>query len=213
MRLILICGPFGSGTSAIAGMLERLGVTGFGPYFKTDDERTATSYELAPFRDLLRTLVAEGTLSPAPDVDVKAELVKFRDRIARGEFGPLHADSNHPIFLKHPLAAFVIPRLCEVFETRLIYALRPLRDIEATRERRKWAEQYGAKGAQVIYSHMFSSLINYTFPTFVVRYAQLTASPEEHAHKFAGFAGVRATPDAIKSAAEFIRQPPTASAG
>lgn len=205
MKLILVCGPFGSGTTAIAGLLARLGATGFGPYIKVDDERTANTYELAAFREVLRMCVSEGTLAPIPGIDIKAELGRFRGRLLKGEFGAYDQDSATPIFLKHPLAALVIPQICQIFETRLIYALRPLRDIEATRQRRKWLEQYGAKGAGIIYSHMFTALVDHSFPTVIVRYAQLTAAPLEHARLLADFAGLKRKPEELKEAAAFIR--------
>jgi len=205
MKLILVCGPFGSGTTAVAGLLARLGAIGFGPYIKVDDERTGNTYELAAFREVLRTCVSEGTLAPIPGIDIKAELGKFRDRLLEGEFGACDKEAGVPIFLKHPLAALVIPQICQTFETRLVYAVRPLRDIEATRRRRKWLEQYGAKGAGIIYSQMFTALIEHTVPTVIVRYGQLIAAPHEHARLLADFAGLKRTPDEIGAAAAFIR--------
>ena len=205
MKLILVCGPFGSGTTAIAGLLARLGATGFGPYVQVDDERTGNTYELAAFREMLRACISEGTLAPLPGVDIKAELGKFRDRLVGGAFGPYDEKAGAPIFLKHPLAALVIPQICQTFETRIVYALRPLRDIEATRQRRKWLEQYGAKGAGIIYSHMFTALVDQTFPTVIVRYAQLIAAPLEHARLLADFAGLKRKPEELKEAAAFVR--------
>ena len=205
MKLILVCGPFGSGTTAIAGLLARLGATGFGPYIKVDDERTGNTYELAAFRDVLRGCVSEATLSAIPGIDIKAELGKFRDRLLEGAFGAYDKAADPPIFLKHPLAAFIIPQICQIFETRLVYALRPLREIEATRQRRKWQEQYGAKGAGIIYSHMFTTLVEHTFPTVIVRYAQLTAAPLEHARLLADFAGLKRKPEELQAAAAFVR--------
>jgi hypothetical protein len=52
-----------------------------------------------------------------------------------------------------------------------------LPDIEATNKRRGSSGQYGAKGARIIYSHMLNALINYTFPTVIVRYAELVDWP------------------------------------
>jgi hypothetical protein len=43
MKLLLVCGPFGSGTTAVAGLLARLGAIGFGPYYQPADERTPTA--------------------------------------------------------------------------------------------------------------------------------------------------------------------------
>jgi hypothetical protein len=211
MKLLLVCGPFGSGTTAVAGLLARLGAIGFGPYYQPADERTPDSHELIAFRDLILTLASEETTTLLPGADVKVALDQFRDRIANQELGPYDKDSATPIFLKHPLAALIIPQICAAFATRLIYLVRPVRDIEASRRRRKWGAQYGAKAAGIIYSHMFNALINHAFPTTIVRYAELIERPLEHARQLAAFAGLKGDADVMREAAAFVRgrQPPS----
>jgi hypothetical protein len=211
MKLLLVCGPFGSGTTAVAGLLARLGAIGFGPYYRPTDERTPDSHELVAFRELILTLASEQTTTLLPGADIKTALERFRDRIAHQELGPYDESAAIPIFLKHPLSALIIPQICAAFETRLIYLVRPVRDIEASRRRRKWGAQYGAKAAGIIYSHMFNALINHSFPTTIVRYAELINSPLEHTRKLAAFAGLKSDADATREAAAFIRdrQPPT----
>src|SRR5580693_3216214 len=207
MKLLLVCGPFGSGTSAVAGLLARLGAIGFGPYYRPTDERTPDSHELIAFRDVMLTLASEETTTLLPEGDVKTALEIFRDRIANQEFGAYDGSAKIPIFLKHPLAALIIPQICAVFETRLIYLVRPVRDIESSRRRRKWGAQYGAKAAGIIYSQMFSALINHSIPTTIVRYAELINSPAEHARKLAAFAGLQSSADVMREAAAFVRSP------
>jgi hypothetical protein len=126
VRLLLVCRSLGTGTTAVAGLLARLGASGSGPYFRPADERIPNSYELSAFRDLLQAVVSEATLTPTSGTDVKIELAKFRDRLVNQEFGPYDNNSGNLIFLKHPPAAFIIPQICEAFETRLIYVIRPL---------------------------------------------------------------------------------------
>jgi hypothetical protein len=86
-----------------------------------------------------------------------------------------------------------------------------VRDIELSRRRRKWGAQYGAKAAGIIYSHMFNALINHSFPTTIVRYAELIERPMEHARRLAGFAGLKSDTDVMREAAAFVRgrQPPS----
>jgi len=204
MKLILICGPFGSGTTAVAGMLARLGATGFGPYYQPADPLTPNSHELVAFRDLLLSVTSEQTLTLTAAGDVTEALKHFRDRIIRQELGAYDEKSATPIFLKHPMAALIIPQICATFETRLVYLIRPVRDIETSRQRRKWGVQYGAKGAGIIYSHMFNALINYTFPTTLVRYAELIQRPLDHARGLASFAGLNSNADVVREAAEFV---------
>ena len=120
MKLLLVCGPFGSGTTAVAGLLARLGANGFGPYYQPADELTPNSHELIAFRDLMLTLASEATTTLKPGGDVKTALEIFRDRIANQEFGAYDGSAGIPIFLKHPLSALIIPQICAAFETRLI---------------------------------------------------------------------------------------------
>jgi hypothetical protein len=207
MKLLLVCGPFGSGTTAVAGLLARLGAVGFGPYYQPADERTPNSHELIAFRDLMLTLASEETTTLLPGAGAKTALDKFRDRIANQEFGAYDSSAGIPIFLKHPLAALIIPQICAAFETRLIYLVRPVRDIEASRRRRKWGAQYGAKAAGIIYSQMFNALINHSFPTTIVRYSELINSPLEHARKLAAFAGLKSDVGVMREAAAFVRSP------
>jgi hypothetical protein len=214
MKLLLVCGPFGSGTSAVAGLLARLGANGFGPYYQPADELTPDSHELIVFRDLMLTLASEETTTLLPGADVKTALDQFRNRIANQEFGPFENNSEIPIFLKHPLATLIIPQICAAFETRLIYLVRPVRDIESSRKRRKWGAQYGAKAAGIIYSHMFNALINHSFSTTIVRYSELINSPLEHARKLGAFAGLKSDLDMMREAAAFVRsrKPPPQAA-
>ena len=207
MKLLLVCGPFGSGTTAVAGLLARLGAIGFGPYYQPADERTPDSHELIAFRDVMLTLASEETTTLKPGADVKTALAKFRDRIANQELGAYDGNAKIPIFLKHPLAALIIPQICTAFETRLIYLVRPVRDIESSRRRRKWGAQYGAKAAGIIYSHMFNALINHSIPTTIVRYAELINAPLDHARRLAAFAGLKSNPDVMREAAAFVRGP------
>jgi hypothetical protein len=208
MKLILVCGPFGSGTTAVAGVLARLGASGFGPYHQPADPLTANSYELVAFRDLLLSVASEETLTLTAAGDVKAALEHLRNRIMHQEFGPYDEKSATPIFLKHPLAALIIPQICAAFETRLVYMIRPVRDIETSRQRRKWPVRYGAQGASIIYSHMFDALINYAVPTTLVRYSELIQQPDGHARRLARFTGLNSSADMVGEAAAFVRRQP-----
>jgi len=207
MKLLLVCGPWSSGTSVVAGLLAKLGATGFGPYFSTNDERTNNSYESVAFRHLVQAFASEETLSLKPGIDVRAQLRTFHDRIVNQELGFYDEKSGGPIFLKYPLSALVIPQICDVFETRLVYVVRSVQDIEATRRRRRWPEQFGAKGAEVIYTCMFTALVNYSFPTLILRYHELLASPIEHVRKLVDFAGLTSRDHLVQEASELVRKP------
>jgi len=205
MKLLLACGPWCSGTSAVAGLLERLGAVGFGPYMQINDSKRPNTYEFIPFRDTLRTFISPRTLSLTPDsVDVEAKLRKLRTRMENQEFGPYDATAGRPIFLKHPLSALVISQICNVFDTKLIYVLRPLTDIEATHQRRRWPPQFGKGAAEEIYANMFRILVDRVYPTMILRYPELLRSPEKVVKELVRFTELGASAIDIQSAVAFI---------
>jgi hypothetical protein len=203
VKLLLVCGPWGSGTTAIAGLLQRLGAAGLEPYQYTFDARTRNSYESMAFRNVITRLADEKNvrIRDGADLIADAELRKFRDRFM---IGAGVARARRPIFLKHPLSALLLPQICKLFDTRLVYVVRPIADIEATRVRRKWGPQLGAEGAKIIYPHMFQTFVEYAFPTLIIRYTELLAYPEQHARTLSEFAGLTASEATIRDAAGFV---------
>ena len=201
MELILVCGPWSSGTTVVAGLLERLGLRGLPPYFETKDPRTPNSFESMDFRRLIGELLDENTLRMRVDWSLAQQrLLEFRKRLEQ------EADAGAtPLFLKYPPSALLIPEICQVFATRLIYVLRPMQAIEATRERRNWQVQFGAAGAQVLYPPMFQALIDLEVPTYLVRYTELLRDPAAHAGQLARFCGLPADADVIARAAALVR--------
>jgi hypothetical protein len=206
MKLLLVCGPWGSGTTAVAGMLERLGAVGFGPYFHTRDPRTPNSYELLPFRDLVRRFVSEATLARADAAsdDPAAAFADFRRRIEAQELGPYDCASGPPLFLKYPGSAFVLGEICSVFATRLITLLRPLAQIEQTRVRRNWAAHYGREGAEIIYRLLAAAPESESRPHLRIKYDELLRSPAYVARRLAQFAELPARREDLERAAAFV---------
>jgi hypothetical protein len=201
MQLILVCGPWSSGTTVVAGLLERLGLRGLPPYFVTSDPRTSNSFESMDFRRLIGELLDENTLRMRVDWPLaKQRLLEFRLQLEQ------QADvSAAPLYLKYPPSALLIPEICQVFATRLVYVLRPMQAIEATRERRNWQGQFGAAGAQVIYPAMFQALVDHEFPTHLVRYTELLRDPAAQTGELARFCGVPADAGVIARAAALVR--------
>ena len=207
MKLILICGPWSSGTTAVAGMLHKLGIKSPTPFWRTNDEKTKNSFESVEFRKLLISLISEEALKKknVKSSQIIEELKKFNSTLQTKK--DLNSDANNKesyLFLKHPLSAFIIPEIATVFDLRLIYILRPIKDIEKTRQRRSWPEQYGMKGAKVIYSKMFSTMIEYQIPTLIIRYPDLLKRPLHYSKQLARFSGVPESADAVNTATEFI---------
>jgi hypothetical protein len=210
-RLILVCGPWSSGTTAVSGMLNAMGLNGLGPFFHTNDARTPNSYESQAFRNLVQTLAREETVTATASHEQVLEALRgFRKQVLEGRHGPLSGDA--PLFLKYPLSALFIPEICQVFDTRLVFVLRPLKEIEATRQRRGWAPFLGSEGAKRIYAHMFHVLVNMPTPVFVMRYPELLARPEAHTRQLATFCGVKPTQAQMETATGFIRRPASGAA-
>ncbi len=205
MKLVLICGPWSSGTTAVAGMLDTLGINGIGPFFQTNDERTKNSFESLAFRAVIDQLADEKTLELKVERPKAVKILKaFREKLEAD--GGAEKNAEKVIFLKYPLSALLIPQIARVFDTRLIYVLRPLKDIEATRVRRGWASHLGAAGAQVLYSKMFQVLVDLPIPTLVVRYPELLATRRRHAKQIATFCGLEVEKESIDAAAESVRK-------
>lgn len=206
MKLLLVCGTFGGGTTAVAGLLARLGAEGLQPTWHAYDARTSDTHEAIPFRELVLKLASEQTLALVPGAEkiAETELIKFRDKILNQDFGPY--DSQRPLFLKYPMSALLIRPICKVFDTRLIYVVRPFSDIRATRERRDWPTQYGIKAAERIYSEMFRLFVNYNIPTLMVRFPDLLSAPVAQARMIAQFSGLTSDAATVEQAAGFIRR-------
>jgi len=209
LKLILICGPWGSGTSVVAELLDRLGAFGLGPYFKTKDPNTPNSYESMAFREIILRYASQQSLSLTPCAPgaLQSELRGLQTRIEQGEFGPYDPHSPKPIFLKFPLSGLLIPQICEVFDTKLIYVIRPLGDIERTRLRRNWASHFGAEGGAIIYDAMSAALKHHPTPTLNVDYKNLLASPMVHVRIIAQFSGLDPSPAELQYAIDIVKTP------
>jgi hypothetical protein len=207
MKLILVCGPWSSGTTAVSGMLEKLGVLGIPPYFRTNDERTKNSYESILFRDCVDKLVSDKTLSvTAKPEEISNQVKLFKEQIIEKYASQESQSKEITFFLKYPLSAFLINEFTSQFNTKLIYVLRPFSSIEKTRLRRSWTKQFGQEGAQVIYSRMFSVMINRLYPTMIIRYDEMIRNPAIAAKKLSEFAGINSNEEQINDALNFIRK-------
>lgn len=204
-RLVLVCGPWSSGSSAVAGLLANAGLQAPGPYFPVNDPRTAATYEMQAFRRVLNTLASEQTLqrTASPDQALQA-LKRFRDEallpvVRRGE-------GDAPVMLKHGLAMLFLDELAELFDVRLVGVLRPMQAIEATRLRRGWHAGLGQRGAQVLYQGLFAHMVDTATPFHLLRYPDLLSGPDTELDKLMDFCGW--TPSAAQRTAAlgFVRR-------
>jgi hypothetical protein len=206
MKLVLICGPWGSGTTAVAGMIEKLGAHGFGPYYHTGDPRTPNSFELIAFKESVRRLASDRIVGPIPGAAKTAlmELRRLHSRIELQEFGPHDPNGSVPIFFKDPISAFLLPQICNVFDTRFVYVVRSLEDIERTRARRGWPTRFGRVGAEIIYRVLKDFEKTCPNPILTLQYADLLSSPAKYARVLASFSGLEPNSAQLIDAANFV---------
>jgi hypothetical protein len=131
-------------------------------------------------------------------------LTEFRDKILIEALQKASVPDNSTIMLKHPLAAFVLPEMCEVFDVQILGVLRPISEIEATRARRQWPLHFGAKGAEVIYGHLFTHITNTSTPFLLTRYSDILTNPQKYFDSISDFTGIVPTDEQRKLACEFI---------
>ena len=209
MPLVLVCGPWSSGTSAVAGMLANAGLPAPGPYVAVNDPRTPATYEMKAFQATLQALASEETmkLKASPDEIVQA-LRKFRDGPLRDALAATGSQAAHqPVMLKHALTSLMLPQLAEVFDLRLIAVVRPVEAIEATRLRRQWRANLGAAGARIVYREVFGHIVRAATPFMVVRYSDVLAQPGPSLDAMAAFCGVTVDAASRAKALAFVSRP------
>jgi hypothetical protein len=208
-RLVLVSGPWGSGSTAVTGALVHAGLIGFGPYFQTNDPRTPNSYEWLPFRACIQRFVSESTLAlTTPSVEtVRSALQSLCDDILVQRHGAYDPRCDPPLVMKYALSALLLPVIAEVFDLRLVVVTRPLPAIEATARRRGWGPQFGAAGAELVYAHLFGALVALGTPTELLHYPRLLTEPEAALDRILGHCGQCATPVGLAAAVAFVRGP------
>lgn len=212
-RLILVCGPWSSGTSALAGFLGRAGLIVPGPYVVVNDARTPATFEMQAFRQVLRGLASEQTLvrrvAPAQAL---AALRDFRDGALAEACRAAGLQDDQPVLLKHALAVLFLPELAQLFDLQLVGVLRPYEAIEETRRRRQWPAIFGQAGATRLYSEMFKYLVDAATPYCLVRYADLMADPSGVLTQLASFCRIQVSVSEQQAAIAFVHRPAASKA-
>jgi hypothetical protein len=206
-KILLICGPWGSGSSALTGFLAHAGFFCPEPYHMVPDPLTPKSFETDAFRLALAPFVSE------PKLVLIGEHSKIIESLLNFKNDFLMKKSNHLLsgreffMLKHPTSSFFLNELSQIFDISVLVVLRSFDDIELTRKRRKWPIIFGAKGAKVIYEKIFTYLIQSKTKFECIRYDEMLANPELILSKVSTFSGVSFTQDEIKSAISFVSAP------
>jgi len=199
--IILVLGAWGSGTTAITGVLDRLGAYTCPPHFNTNDPRTLCSYESVDLRNILLRYINEQDITIIGRRDhLIAELQQWFKYISENK-----ALNNQTIAVKHPLLSIIVSDLLPALNPKIITVKRPYEDIERSRIRRKWPAIYGKLGAQQLNNSATKSLKKTDADVLNVPYKELLKSPDKYILKIAEFCALDNDALKIDNAIDFIR--------
>ena len=193
-------------------MLANLGCFTVGPFFESNDPKTAVTFESTALRRLI--------LEVASEKDVRllrhdrnalvARLRAFKTAIERGVATHPEPRRQAPIVLKHPLASLIAAELAEVFDARFVFVERDLRAIEESRERRGWPAHLGAEGAAKIFASIEAAKTSLGVEHIVVRYQDVMERPVEQARRLLTHCGLVMEDNEIESRIAVVRSHPNA---
>jgi hypothetical protein len=200
-RYVIVLGPWSSGTTAVAGALDKLGAYTCPPHHRTPDPRTPTSFEPDDLRAIFAEYVHEPQLGIAGDgVKMAQDIMNWLERTVPEE----HKDGI--VAIKHPLFALMVPNLISMLRPRFIVVRRPYADIERTRVRRQWPHIYGYLGARILYGRIYADLVGYDVNFLDVFYPGVLAKPEREIDRLAEFAGLDLDGKLRSAAVDFVRR-------
>lgn len=202
MKTIIVVAPWSSGSTAVTGFLDCCGVFTCPPHEKTNDERTPNSFEPSRYADALRSLIDELNLERKGDAENFETFFEsfFHSEVQKAEKLGLEA-----IALKHPLQTFVLPYLNSFLRPKYVLVTRPVEEIEATRERRRWPPIYGAQGAQRIYSTATKFLIENSCSYLSIPYNALIHDATVR-KTLLDFCGLSPTDEMLRNADDFLKR-------
>lgn len=184
-KVVVVLGPWSSGTSAVAGVVAALGAAAHPPFGRVADPSTPVSFESGSLReivvgafnheDLTRGSLPTGAISRL------------------GEWAGTAALS----VAKMPMLCWFVPEMVEAWDACFIVVHRDLAAIEATRVRRDWPDEYGAKGAEVVYPLIERDLPSEA-PRLDIDYATLLEDPAGAGVRIAEFCGLTPDTEAVR---------------
>lgn len=209
MKLIFIVGSWGSGTTAVIGALDSIGVPTLGPYFQSSDPRTRNTFELASFRNLIHKYVDETSVKYKDNYadEFIPALKNFRLDLENSIKPDLENNNEKVIALKMPLASICLPEICKVFDTKIIVVHRTMEEIEATNQRRNWLTLHGAVGAQLIYGQVFNHLIQNKISFLGISFQDFLINTNELMKRMTEFCGIEYLQRNMKNAEAFVKKP------
>lgn len=206
-HFIIILAPWGSGSTAVTGVLDHLGAFTCPPHFRTNDSRTPNAYEPVLLKNILLQHIDEQALMIAGN---RLRLISEIQQWLEQSLQQAGCD-NRVIVLKHPLLSIIIPELISLLDPKFIIVRRNFADIERTRVRRRWHPIHGYLGARMLYDRIYSELVaNNSLGFMDLHYADLLSRPDQEISRIADFAGLAGKPERIREARAFLRCKPSA---
>ncbi len=199
MKVIFVAGSYGSGTSALAGALDKMGVGSLPPHFRTNDPRTPNSFESIAFKSLVLSYADEATMQVNPGKE-KPFVQGLRKLVADADPGPANA-----VMLKFPLASICLPQIIEAVDPCIVLVHRPFEEIEASRIRRNWPPHLGAAGAKTIYLKLFADTILQKKSYLALSYRDLQEDGRRQLQRIMDFCGLEVGRQQVDNASRFIR--------
>jgi hypothetical protein len=206
-RFIIILAPWGSGSTAVTGILDHLGAYTCPPHFRTNDPRTPTAYEPELLRNILLQHIDLHALMIAGNrLRLISEIQQWLEQTLQQA-----GCDNRVVVIKHPLLSIIIPELISLLDPKFIIVRRNFADIERTRARRRWHPIHGYLGARMIYDRIYSDLVaNNSLGFMDLNYADLLSRPDQEISRIADFADLAGNQDRIREARTFLRCKPSA---
>lgn len=198
-RRVAILGLFNSGSTAVAGMLYRLGVN-LGPPFWGGDSDPGNFYESYDLAWHLRRWWTELELTPCVTAEYRVKVLSawsaYQETMRPG-----------PIGAKHPLLSLSGEDLVAAWgvDARFVWAWRPLADSVAGLQRRGW--YIGVE--QSMQKKLWDALnaFAYSHPGVArFEWERVRSEPFVVARQLASIAGLEPHEQSLVAAAEFITQ-------
>ena len=184
-KVVVVLGPWSSGTSAVAGVVAALGAESHPPFVGVADPSTPVSFESKGLREIIVGAFDHDNLARGP---LPSDAVgRLQDWAGQAPFS----------VAKMPMLCWFLQEICEAWDARFIVVRRTLSAIEATRQRRGWPAEYGSKGAEVVYL-LIERGVPSDAPRLDVDYAELMGAQEGHGARIADFCGLEPDPEAVR---------------
>ena len=167
----------------------------------TNDPKTPDSHESVDFRNALAATYDEFSLEKIGSLP---HFISWLEAWLPKKIELSQQAGKNFIVLKHPLSAMVLGEINKLCKPRVVMVTRPFRDIENTRLRRKWAWNYGSKGAHIIYSRALSQAIDYGVPFVSVDFENFKKNTETRKN-LTDFCGIKVDDTRLLGAESFIR--------